>query len=80
VDLSNVTYLADEVASGRLKVDSGFPKLDDNVQTTLPGLYITGQAATRDFGPFFGFIRGCIASARIIVAGVRRSREKEKGR
>jgi cation diffusion facilitator CzcD-associated flavoprotein CzcO len=73
VDLSNVTYLADDVASGRLKVDDGFPILDDNVQTTLPGLYITGQASTRDFGPFFGFIRGCIASARIIVAGVERS-------
>jgi cation diffusion facilitator CzcD-associated flavoprotein CzcO len=73
VDLSNVTYLADEVASGRLNVDNGFPILGDNVQTTLPGLYVTGQAATRDFGPFFGFVRGCIASARIIVADVRRS-------
>jgi len=78
VDLSNVPYLADEVASGRLNVDSGFPVLDDNVQTTLPGLYVTGQAATRDFGPFFGFVRGCIASAKIIVAGVQRSGKREE--
>jgi cation diffusion facilitator CzcD-associated flavoprotein CzcO len=73
VDLSKVPYLADEVRCGRLKVDDGFPVLDDNVQTTLPGLYVTGQAATRYFGPFFGFVRGCIASTRIIVASLQRT-------
>jgi thioredoxin reductase len=70
VDLSKVAYLADEIASGRLKTDCGFPILDQNVQTTVTGLYITGQAATRDFGPFFGFVRGCVASALIIIAGL----------
>jgi len=70
VDLSMVAYLADEIASGRLKTDCGFPILDQNVQTTVTGLYITGQAATRDFGPFFGFVRGCVASALIIIAGL----------
>jgi FAD-dependent urate hydroxylase len=72
VDLSNVPYLADEVASGRLKVDGGFPILNDDAQTTLPGLYVTGQAATHDLGPCFGFVRGCIASARIIVKNLQR--------
>jgi hypothetical protein len=72
VDLSNVPYLADEVASGRLKIDGGFPILNDDAQTTLPGLYVTGQAATRDLGPCFGFVRGCIASARIIVTALQR--------
>jgi cation diffusion facilitator CzcD-associated flavoprotein CzcO len=73
VDLSKVEYLAEEIASGRLKVDSGFPVLNDDTQTTLPGLYITGQAATRDLGPCFGFVRACIASARIIVKDVQRN-------
>ena len=73
VNLSKVPYLAEEIGCGRLKVDDGFPVLDDGVQTTLPGLYITGQAGTRDFGPFFGFVRGCIASARIIVASLQRA-------
>jgi FAD-dependent urate hydroxylase len=68
-EMSKVGYLADEVASSRLTINNGFPVLDENLQTTLPGLYITGQAATRDFGPCFGFTRGCIASARIIVSG-----------
>jgi hypothetical protein len=51
----------------------GFPILDENAQTTVTGLYITGQAATRDFGPFFGFVRGCVASALIIIAGLQRA-------
>jgi cation diffusion facilitator CzcD-associated flavoprotein CzcO len=68
VDLAKVNYLAGEVASGNLAVSQGFPSLDEDLQTTIPGLYITGQAATRDFGPCFGFVRGCIASARIIVS------------
>jgi thioredoxin reductase len=73
VDLPRVLYLTEEIASGRLKVAGGFPMLDDDAQTTVPGLYITGQAATRDQGPWFGFVRGCIASARIIIAGVKRA-------
>jgi hypothetical protein len=68
VDLSKVNYLADEIGSRRLAVNQGFPVLDGDLQATLSGLYITGQAATRAFGPCFGFVRGCIASARIIVS------------
>jgi FAD-dependent urate hydroxylase len=58
VDLSRVKYLADEVASNGLRVNEGFPVLDEDFQTTLPGLYIAGQASIRYFGPFFGFVRG----------------------
>jgi cation diffusion facilitator CzcD-associated flavoprotein CzcO len=74
VDLSKVRYLVEEVASGRLKLNDGYPALDDHFQTSLPGLYITGQAATRDFGPCFGFVRGCIASARIVASALQRGR------
>jgi FAD-dependent urate hydroxylase len=70
VDLSRVTYLAEDVASGELRVDDGFPVLDEDFQTTLPGFYIVGQASIRYFGPFFGFVRGCIASALIVVASL----------
>ncbi len=69
VDLSKVSYLADEIGSARLTVNEGFPVLDEDLQTTVSGLYITGQAATHAFGPCFGFVRGCIASAQIIVSG-----------
>ena len=73
VDLSRVTYLAENVASGGLRVNGGLPVLDEDFQTTLPGLYIVGQASIPHFGPFFGFIRGCIASARIVVASLQRA-------
>lgn len=73
VDLSRVSYLAEDVASGGLRVSDGFPVLDEDFQTTLPGLYIVGQASIPHFGPFFGFIRGCIASARIVVASLQRA-------
>jgi FAD-dependent urate hydroxylase len=29
---------------------------------------VTGFAATRDFGPFYGFTKGCPSAARIAVA------------
>ncbi|MGZ4472506.1 MAG: FAD-dependent oxidoreductase [Nocardioidaceae bacterium] len=64
-DLARVPYLAgvlDEVS-----VTDGFPDLTEGFETTLPGLYITGFASTRDFGPFYGFTKGCPSAARIAV-------------
>ena len=49
---------------------NGFPVLDEAFQTTLDGLYVTGFPATRDFGPFFGFVRGAPAAATLIVRDV----------
>jgi cation diffusion facilitator CzcD-associated flavoprotein CzcO len=72
VDLSRVTYLAEYIASDRLRVNGGFPVLDEDFQTTLRGLYVVGQASVPSFGPFFGFVRGCIAAARIVVAACKR--------
>jgi FAD-dependent urate hydroxylase len=72
VDLSRVTYLSEYIASDRLRVNGGFPVLDEDFQTTLPGLYVVGQASVPSFGPFFGFVRGCIAAARIVVAACER--------
>lgn len=72
VDLSRAKYLADEVASNGLRVNEGFPVLDEDFQATLPGLYIVGQASIRYLGPFFGSVRGCIASARIVLASLQR--------
>lgn len=73
VDMSRLTYLAESVASSTLRVTDGFPVLDEDFQTTLPGLYIVGQPSMLSFGPFFGFVRGCVASARIVVAALQRS-------
>jgi cation diffusion facilitator CzcD-associated flavoprotein CzcO len=64
-DMSTVPYLAG-VLDG-IEQQEGFPVLDAGMRTTLPGMYVTGFAATRDFGPFFGFVKASPAAASIIV-------------
>lgn len=64
-NLARVPYLGpvlDEVS-----MTDGFPDLTEGFETSLTGLYMTGFVSTRDFGPFFGFTKGCPASARIAV-------------
>jgi FAD-dependent urate hydroxylase len=63
--LGNVGYLAGLLEAVAQR--DGFPLLDENFATTVPGLYLTGFVATQDFGPFFGFMRGAIVAAAIIV-------------
>jgi cation diffusion facilitator CzcD-associated flavoprotein CzcO len=64
-DLPRVPYL--NGLTGSLEVVDGFPVLDEAFQSSIAGLYITGFASTRDFGPFFGFTKGCPAAAMLIV-------------
>ena len=66
--LGNVSYLRG--VRGRIQLDDGFPVLDEALQTTLDGLYITGFSATKAFGPFFGFVKASPASAMLIVRDV----------
>jgi thioredoxin reductase len=65
-DLAAVPYLTGVL--DRVSVSDGFPDLSPGFETTLPGLFVTGFAATRDFGPFYGFTKGCPSAARIAVA------------
>jgi hypothetical protein len=64
-DLGRVPYLAGVL--DRIDVTDGFPILDEAFGSSLPGLYLPGFAATRDFGPFFGFVKGAPAAASLIV-------------
>jgi lysine/ornithine N-monooxygenase len=64
-DIGRVPYLAG-IAEAIAQRD-GYPVLDEAFGTTLPGLYLTGFSATSDFGPFFGFVKGCPAAATLIV-------------
>jgi cation diffusion facilitator CzcD-associated flavoprotein CzcO len=68
VDLARVPYLRGVLPD--IETIDGFPILDESSQTTVDGLYITGYPATRDFGPFFGFVRAAPAAATLIVRGV----------
>jgi thioredoxin reductase len=65
-NLTAVPYLRGVL--DRVSVTDGFPDLSPGFETTLPGLFVTGFAATRDFGPFYGFTKGCPSAARIAVA------------
>jgi thioredoxin reductase len=64
-DLAAVPYLSGVI--DRVSVTDGFPDLSPGFETTLPGLFVTGFASTRDFGPFYGFTKGCPSAARIAV-------------
>jgi hypothetical protein len=63
--LPDVPYLRGVM--DQLRTADGFPVLDESLQSSCPGLYFTGFSATRDFGPFFGFTRGCPVAAELIV-------------
>ncbi len=64
-DLRSVPYLRGVLDD--VQVQDGFPVLDEGLQTTLDGLYITGFSATKDFGPFFGFVKASPAAATLVV-------------
>ncbi|HEX5265791.1 MAG TPA: NAD(P)-binding domain-containing protein [Acidimicrobiales bacterium] len=64
-DISRVPYL--EALAPRLATSSGFPSLDHTFQSSVAGLYLPGFVATQDFGPFFGFTKGCPAAATLVV-------------
>lgn len=69
-DLASVPYLAGIL--DRVSVTDGFPDLTEGFETSLAGLYVTGFASTRDFGPFYGFTAGCPSAARIAVEEMNR--------
>jgi FAD-dependent urate hydroxylase len=64
-ELGNVPYLSDVVPL--LRSAEGFPLLDEAFQSDVEGLYFPGFLATQDFGPFFGFTKGCPVAAQLIV-------------
>jgi cation diffusion facilitator CzcD-associated flavoprotein CzcO len=59
-DMTRVPYLPP------IELADGFPVLDPDFQTSVPGLYVPGFPSTRDFGPFFGFVAGATTTAHII--------------
>jgi thioredoxin reductase len=66
-DMRRVAYLPDE-----LELADGFPVLDEDFQTNLPGLFIPGFPSTRAFGPFFGFVAGATTTAAMIGEALER--------
>lgn len=69
-DLGRVPYLSEMLPL--VATTDGFPVLDEAFQTSVPGLFLPGFTGTRDFGPFFGFTKGCPAAANLVVRGLAR--------
>lgn len=65
-DMHKVAFLDRATILDAMQTVDGFPALDPEFQTSVPNMYITGLAATRDFGPFFGFTVACPVAAQII--------------
>ena len=68
VDLRRVPYLSGVIDD--IALEDGCPLLDENFQTSIPGLFLTGMVARRDFGPTFGHVRGAPVAATMVAAGL----------
>ena len=71
VDISRVPVLASGNILHQLETHNGFPVLDDHLQTSVPGLFITSMPAVQDFGPFFGFTIAVRVSAKLICEAIK---------
>ncbi|MBI3661269.1 dimethylaniline monooxygenase, partial [Candidatus Acetothermia bacterium] len=73
VDVNKVPFLSKESILPNLKTVEGFPVLDESFQSSIPGLFFSGLPATKDFGPFFGFVVGCPVAGKMIVDRIKSS-------
>ena len=71
VDISAMPLLSDPSIGADIQQTDGFPVLDESFQSSVDGLFIAGLPATRDFGPFFGFVSGAPLAARMIVEQIK---------
>ena len=70
VEIGRISLLARGNLLPQLATRNGFPVLDEQFQTSIPGLYITSMPAAQDFGAFFGFTVAAPVSAAILGAAL----------
>jgi cation diffusion facilitator CzcD-associated flavoprotein CzcO len=70
VDVTKLPFLRAGGLLDRFEVAEGFPVLNERLESSVPGLYFTSMAATRDFGSFFGFTVSARVAARIVANAV----------
>ena len=71
VDMRRVPCIATGNIMPQLSLADGYPVLDNQFQSSVPGLFVTSLPATRDFGPFFAFTVAVKASAKIVATALR---------
>jgi thioredoxin reductase len=67
MQLERLGFLCGQTVLPKVETRDGFPVLSSQFESSLPGLYFTSFASTQQFGPFFGFVRGCPTTARILL-------------
>jgi hypothetical protein len=71
VNLAQIPFLRRGTILSSLQLSNGYPILDEHLQSSIPGLFITSMPATQDFGSFFAFTVSVRASAQIIGSFLR---------
>ncbi len=71
VNMQRVDFLAAGNVLPALELSDGYPELDDQLGSSIPGLFITSLPATQHFGPFFGFTIAVKASAELVARALR---------
>jgi cation diffusion facilitator CzcD-associated flavoprotein CzcO len=71
VDVNRVPLVACGNILPQLRTDNAAPVLDEYLQTSIEGLFMTSMLATREFGPFFAFTVSARASAKLIGQALR---------
>jgi cation diffusion facilitator CzcD-associated flavoprotein CzcO len=70
VDVASLPFLDTAVRAALVTAD-GYPLLSKTFESSVPGLYFVGMAATATFGPVMRFVYGARFAARTIVRAVR---------
>jgi cation diffusion facilitator CzcD-associated flavoprotein CzcO len=65
VNISRLPFLSESIQAA-LNTQNGYPLLDHQFQSSIPGLYFSSFAAGQSFGPFFGFTVGVRTAAHLI--------------
>ncbi len=69
IDLARYEFLAPELLAS-LRLEGGFPSLDDRMQSSLAGLYFVGWPATGSYGPLMRHIAGVEFTARAVTGSL----------
>lgn len=70
VEMDRIPLLAAGNLLAELATTNGHPRLDETMQTNIPGLFVTSIPAVQDFGLFFGFTISARLSAQLMGRGI----------
>ena len=69
MNIERLPFLDSRLCAGIDRV-KGFPKLNANFETSIPGLHFVGPMSSMSFGPLFRFVAGAGYSAERVSASM----------